>query len=200
MQEKRKTRSKGPTAVADAPGPEPEENARAGRQADQEGAGRTAGPPPAPAPIDDGEKEAYRAERDQARSEGRMQGTEGYDMGHYHAAGRQEQDSSYPPGFNWGPRSGYAEEQVSGAPYNLSQDGSSFLQWRERRLQELDRTYLRWRAELSRQLDDQYKRWIDAQQQAFTDDFQRWQGERRGADSAPEGRRAERTKGRAKKR
>ncbi|HVO16186.1 MAG TPA: hypothetical protein VMV26_13290 [Alphaproteobacteria bacterium] len=182
------------------PDPEIEENARAGRHADQHGAGRRTGPAPAPAQLDDGEKAAYRAERDKARAEGRMQGTEGYDMGHYHAAGKAEQGSSYPPGFNWGPRSGYAEEQVSGAPYNLSRDGDSFLEWRERRLQELDRAFLRWRAELSHQLDDQYKRWIDAQQQAFTDDLQRWQGERRAAGTAPEARGAERPSGRTGKR
>jgi len=182
------------------PDPETEENARAGRHADQHGAGRTTGPTPAPAELDDGEKEAYRAERDKAREQGRMQGTEGYDMGHYHAAVRQDEASSYPPGFNWGPRSGYAEEQVSGAPYNLSHDGDSFVKWRKRRLQELDRAFLRWRAELSHQLDDNYKRWIDAQQQAFTDDFQRWQDERRASGQAPEGRGAEQTPSKAAKR
>jgi hypothetical protein len=168
------------------PDPEIEENARAGRHADQQGAGRTTGPAPAPQEIDEDEKRAYRAERDKARAEGRMQGTEGYDIGHYAKTGPKDESETYPPGFNWGPRSGYAEEQVSGAPYNLSRDGDSFVQWRDRRLQELDRAYLRWRTELSHQMHDQYKRWIDAQQEAFTDDFQRWQSGHHGAGTGDE--------------
>ena len=170
-----------------APAPETEENARAGRHADQLGTGHMAGERPQPAEPDELETVAYRAERNQARAEGRMQGIERHDKGHYHAAAAQGEGDphSYPPGFNWGPRSGYAEEQPSGAPYNLSNDGDGFVQWREQRLRELDRAFHRWRAELSHQLDENYKRWIDTQQQAFTEEFNRWQTERRDAEGTP---------------
>lgn len=169
-----------------APATNIEENARAGRHADQVGAGRTTEEPAAPLEPDAREKAAYRAERDRARARGQMQGIEPHDKGHYQAAASTGEGDphDYPPGFNWGPRSGYAEEQVSGTPYNLSDDGDSFVKWRERRLQEVDRAFLRWRAELAHQLDGQYKRWIDAQQQSFADDLDRWQSEREGVKRA----------------
>ena len=120
-----------------------------------------------------------------------MQGTEGYDMGHYYAAAeKQDEPTRYPPGFNWGPRSGYAEEQPSGAPYDLSHDEKSFAEWRDARLHEADRAYHRWRSDLARHMDETFKRWLDSQQQSFTEDFARWQEERRQSDDAPEGRRA----------
>ncbi|HEX7005506.1 MAG TPA: hypothetical protein VF274_00060 [Alphaproteobacteria bacterium] len=181
-------------------GPEIAENARAGRHADQaedragtEASSRRRKPKPE-------EQRAYRAERDEARARGRMQGTQGFDMGHYHAAaGGRDEATSYPPGFNWGPRSGYAEEQPSGAPYDLSHDAKSFVAWREARLQEADRAYYRWRGDLARQIDETFKRWLDSQQQAFTEDFERWQKERRESGEAPESHRGEpRPRGRAK--
>lgn len=184
-------------------GPEIAENARAGRHADQAedrpGTGKS-GQPVQPKPE---EQQAYRAERDEARAHGRMQGTQGYDMGHYHAAaaGGRDESTAYPPGFNWGPRSGYAEEQPSGAPYDLTHDEKSFVEWREARLQEADRAYYRWRGDLARQIDETFKRWLDSQQQAFTEDFARWQAERRESGETPESHRDEprprgRTKGR----